>query len=117
MNYYYPLPNFSMEPSKAQAILHKDGGAVCVVLVNDEPVLALTGGGMDMRWDICEAFILLNYYPPFDFTDLPKFAGEKLTPKNERIINACIETAEILNKWSTQRIAALTEYKAELGKK
>jgi hypothetical protein len=114
MNYYYPLPNFSMDPAKAQAILHRDGGAVCVVLVGDEPALALTGGGMDMSWDICEAFILLNYYPPFRFTDLPKFAGEKLTPKNKRVIDACIETAEILQNWSTQRVAALTEYKASL---
>lgn len=82
MNYYYPLPAFDDDPEEAQGKL----AGVCVTLVrltncDFEPdgegyALALTGGGMDLSWDICEAYIRLGYAPPLHFSRLPQFAGQ-----------------------------------------
>jgi hypothetical protein len=77
MNYWYPLEETvseygSFDPAEAAAKL-KDV-PLCVVLVDDEYGLALTGGGMDLSWEICEAFVRLNRCPPAHFSDLPRMA-------------------------------------------
>lgn len=45
---------------------------LCVVWIDGTLGLALTGGGMDLSWEIAEAFIRLGWYPPSSLS-LPGF--------------------------------------------
>ena len=82
MNYYYLLPYYEGDPGADQARLYQSSANVVLVKItgvdDDEDVyaLALSGGGMDLSWDICHAYILLGYAPPIQFCDLPDFAGQ-----------------------------------------
>lgn len=68
MNYYYPV-EIDDPAETAAKLAHVP---LCVVEVNGSTALALTGGGMDMSWDICRAFIMAGYLPPAHFADLPR---------------------------------------------
>ena len=107
MNYYYPLPNHNDITGRLdhqQRLLLDFAGNVVLVLVNDEPVLALTGGGMDFSWEICHAYILLGYYPPVHFCKLPRMADKNsLDPKDARIIAGCRRSLEIMANWIEDR--------------
>lgn len=93
MNYYYPIElRYGASPAELQMRLMLDGGAVTLVEVDANPVLALTGGGMDLSWDVCLAYIICGSYPPLHFCDLPDFAGQKASDKNLQIVAACLET-------------------------
>ena len=107
MNYYYPLPNFRLEPGEAQTILELHAGAVVLALVDEEPVLALSGGGMDLSWDICEAFMLLGYLPPVHFCDLPEFAGLKWTEKTRWILAGCRQSLQVATHWNRYKLKKL----------
>lgn len=76
MNYWYPVEGIT-DPTEAidAAIAIKDL-PLCIVEVNGTYGLALCGGGMDMSWDICRAYVTLGYLPPIHFADLPNLAGE-----------------------------------------
>ena len=77
MNYYYPLPSQeNRDPAELQKDLLDVCGCVIVVELHGDPVLALSGGGMDLTWDIVGAYHALGYFPPVHYArDLPKFAG------------------------------------------
>jgi hypothetical protein len=89
MNYYYPLP--SLPGSEYDAAYTIRDLPLCIVrnLENDtmptDYALALTGGGMDLSWEICEAFMRLGFLPPMAFADLPAIAGrgDKAKPWRE----------------------------------
>jgi hypothetical protein len=114
MNYLYPLPDFRMDPSKAQALLDTEGGAVCVVDVGGETYMALTGGGMDMSWDIAHGYMLLGYYPPLDYCNLPDFAGQRASEKNLWIVQGCLRSCEIARSTAKNRIEHLRQLKKNL---
>jgi len=91
MNYIYPLPdNFEIE-SKDLKKLVKKMSALTVVYLTDEDryFLALTGGGMDLSWEICEGYIILGYLPPAYLCHLSSMAGTKLNSRTKRILAAC----------------------------
>lgn len=48
--------------------------SLCLVCVDEEYALALTGGGMDMTWSIVEAFCRLNLLPPIKYCTPPGFS-------------------------------------------
>jgi hypothetical protein len=105
MNYYYPLPELKYRwpsPEAAQAHLELYGGPVCVALVCDEPVLALTGGGMDISDRIAEAYMLLGYLPPFHFCDLPEYGGA-LTEQRRWVIDGCVRSCQVMEGWAQRR--------------
>ena len=89
MNYFYPcsLGRFDAET----AALALDGLPLCVVELRDgETGLALTGGGMDLTWEICEAFMRLGLVPPSHFaSDLPGMAGRGESEHDRWIISGC----------------------------
>lgn len=87
MNYYYPI-DLRMDPKYA-AIELADLPLCIVRFDKDNIALALTGGGMDLSWEICEAFIRLGSYPPVHFCNLPGMAGKKGDPDALAIIEAC----------------------------
>jgi len=96
MNYYYPMGVWDFDPVQAaKELLYLP---LCVVYIEETEQwgLALTGGGEDLSWEICEAFIRLGFAPPAHFCDLPRISGRGLdgyTPdKDEVIIRACKRT-------------------------
>ena len=122
MNFAYKLPSrVNLMPSgdleSSQARLVEHGGSVTLVTIHDEPYIALTGGGMDLSWDICGAYVLLGFLPPLHFCDLPHFAGLKLTKGNRAILDACLVSAEIAAQWANRAKERLEEYKIELEEK
>lgn len=56
--------NGDLEPQHLQAILHLYAGPVCLVEIDNEYYLGLTGAGMDLSWDLCKAFMLVGNFPP-----------------------------------------------------
>lgn len=103
MGYYYRLPNLSMPPEEAQTRLM--GLPLVVVMVHGAPVMALTGGGMDLSWQICEAYMTLGYLPPLHFCRLPRMAGMTLTPIRCWTLAGCECSARV----AKQRVAWIIE--------
>lgn len=106
MNYAYPLDHGGgrdfFHPDYARMIA---GLPLCLVEIEGEDYLALTGGGMDMSWSICEAYIRLGFLPPTHFT-LPEMAGTKLTERNARIVAAVQRANEVQRRWATNKVEA-----------
>jgi len=121
MNYFYALPHFDMDPEEAAKKLI--GVSLCLVHRLDdvdeenEWGLALTGGGMDMSWDICEAYILLGYLPPLFACNLPDFAGKKLTTRAKLIIGACARSTRVAEGWAVSTRKRLRELRKTMRKR
>jgi len=77
--------------------------------------IALTGGGMDLSWEIAESYIRLGYLPPFKVAKLPNLAGKRDTNRNRTIINACKRTFESVGQRSERAIGELDRIKEKLG--
>jgi hypothetical protein len=93
MNYAYPLESLRIDmrgtllgdsvpdsigahgfPTTVHEAAHALRGLpLCIIerLDGEGYELALTGGGMDLSWEICEAFVRLGFLPPVHFCDLP----------------------------------------------
>ena len=109
MSYWYPVRIDDCEEA-ALKIAHLP---LCVVEFEDgETGLALTGGGMDLSWEIAEAFIVLGYWPPVHFCDLPKMSGRGKSEKDLAIISACEESCRILEGWTARKRERLGELRA-----
>jgi hypothetical protein len=83
MNYAYPLPDLGTADDEYDAAMRIRNYPLCIVrdLNGGGFALALTGGGMDLSWDICGAFVALGMLPPVHFaSDLPKMAGHTPDP-------------------------------------
>ncbi len=100
MNYYYALPNLAHEPADAALLIaHLP---LCIVhLENDTDEqggygLALTGGGMDLSWEICEGYVRLGYLPPIHFAGLPHMAQRTLTA--HRLVLAAMRKSLTITK-------------------
>lgn len=111
MNYYYPLPYLSMSAEDAQDAV-KDTPCV-VVLVDDEPVLALAGGGIDLSPGICQAYLKLGYYPPMHFASgLPRL-GVGYSWMSKELVEACSEGARIASEWAMRAAEELEAFSAK----
>ncbi|RJQ53389.1 MAG: hypothetical protein C4521_07600 [Actinobacteria bacterium] len=123
VNYCYPLPQeFERDhPDAAEASKLLQGLPLC--LVEFDPVchdwglpkhaLALTGGGMNFSWEVCEAYMRLGYLPPYHYTDLPRLAGMKLSARHRWIIAGCRRTCHVLMeqaRWQKTELARVTEW-------
>jgi len=109
MNYIYPLPHYRNSAKWAQNLI---ADTACVVVeVNGETCLALAGGGMDLSWDICLAYILLDYLPPLHFCHLPEYAGGP--PKGKQItkfiIDACRRSCRVVREQAKRRLETLKD--------
>jgi len=112
MNHFYPceLVGFDTEDA-ARAIAHLP---LCVVEFADgETGFALTGGGMDLSWEICDAFISCGYLPPLQYCDLPDMAGQSKHPRRQLILAACMRSAEIAEGWAQRRGESLARMAAK----
>ena len=88
MNYAYPLG--SAPPSDWKALVTT---CTCVEIDGDY-YLALTGGGMDLSWEICETFMRLGYWPPAHFSRLPAMSGRGTSERDKWIIMGCRTSLE-----------------------
>lgn len=107
MNYYYPLPKlYKPTEDDAEKLVNLP---LCLVIFLDDDTwaLALTGGGMDLSWEICAGFIALGFLPPVHFSRLPNMAGMKATERNMEIVAACKRSAEIEINWANSTIRDL----------
>ena len=114
MNYRYPLSrDIGDHPGVKQREL--DGLPVCLVQCDDEYFLALTGGGMDLSWEICEAYIIMGYLPPLHFAgDLPIMAGMQATHNNLKVIAAARKAVEVQARWHESHLRRINEAEANL---
>jgi hypothetical protein len=108
MSYWYPFA-ISDTDDAAKIIAHLP---LCIVTVNDVTGLALTGGGMDLSWAICEAFMLLGSLPPVHFAGLPAMCGRGTSAKDRWIVAGCVKSAVVASGWALAKAktarAALT---------
>jgi hypothetical protein len=133
MNYFWPLPEYEssfdvlygQEEFKEKKARHakalKDTVALCLVWLGEEGEesewgLALTGGGMDLSWDIAEAYMLCGYLPPAKI-DLPLFSGKELTPRNQAIIAACRRSQNVVKEWVESRLQDLLKLEKRMSEK
>lgn len=103
MSYWYPVRLRDPEDA-AKRIAHLP---LCVVEVEGQTGLALTGGGMDLSWEICAAFVALGYLPPVHFANLPDMAGNGNTLAERKLIRACEESFRVSMRWAQNGIADL----------
>ena len=86
MNYYYPL-NTCGGFDQDEAVKAIVDLPLCLVNFRHEDWgLALTGGGMDFNWEICEAFMRLGELPPLHFCRPPAMAGRGKSARDKWII-------------------------------
>ncbi|MBE3087249.1 MAG: hypothetical protein IMZ52_00585 [Actinobacteria bacterium] len=113
MNYRYPIPDFDEKHLSTKDIkkaLQHVALTVVTDLKSDEKYLALTGGGMDMSWDIVKAYANLGFAPPARFCrNLPSMAGMRLTPDNEEAIEACRKSLSYQSGWNQRGLESLND--------
>jgi len=125
MNYVWGLPEtYTRRVDRNERNPHEDGKSlenlptVLLRIGNDWDYgyfIGLTGGGMDLSWEIAESYIRLGYQPPFKVAKLPNMAGKRDTNRNRTIINACKRTFESVKQRSERAIAKLDGIKEELA--
>lgn len=99
MSYYYPLYG-TFGGVDVNKINHLPLTIIYLV-EEDLYALALTGGGMDLSWEICEAHMQLGFYPPA-YVRLPKMAGKTASDRNLWIAQGCIKSAQIAGLWANR---------------
>jgi len=60
--------------------------------------LALTGGGMDLSWEIAEGYCRLGHLPPA-WVELPAMCGRGASATDRAIAEAQLASYEILARW------------------
>lgn len=116
MSYHYPLEDLRRmgdDPyAAAEAIRDLP---LCVVRFSDGSFsLALTGGGMDLSWEICEAFTRLGYLPPLNFCDLPGMVGYPRDDAHRYVVRACVRSAEVAERQAASARERLVERYADV---
>jgi hypothetical protein len=107
MNYWYPVESIDDDADAVSAAIAIDGLPLCVVRVGNDYGLALTGGGMDLSWDICAAYVATGSLPPAHFADLPSFAGGH--GERPEVAAAMIRSLRITAERAQRALTRLTE--------
>lgn len=119
MNYFYPIPGFDdkkLGDDEIKGAL-SDAGSVTLIekLDSGDKGLALTGGGMDLSWDICAGYINLGFLPPAHLCrNLPRFGGATLTEGNKRVIEGCRRSLNVSTGWNESGLAKLDEIERDM---
>ena len=104
MNYYYPAE--IDDPDEAGRLLADT--CLVVVEVDGRTGLALTGGGMDLSWEIAAAFVALGMLPPVHFADLPGMAGMTASVGNLTTAAAMFRSCEVMAMRQARNVERLT---------
>jgi hypothetical protein len=112
MNYWYKvdLHTVSNDPDEAARLIADL--PLCVVQIDGEYGLALTGGGMDLSWEICEAYTRLGQLPPSHFCGLPRMAGRGESARDRYILSACRASLNVQMGWLKGRLRDLRSFGA-----
>jgi hypothetical protein len=103
MNYYYPLEESDGEWRSFDAVAAALAVAdlpVCVVEMDGDYGLALTGGGMDLSWEICAAYVAL-----------PAMASE-WGDREETVYLAMLRSLDVAAGWMTRGAERLNDQRA-----
>jgi hypothetical protein len=85
-----------------------------VILPNGDHALALTGGGQDLSWEICAAYVALGFLPPLHFAgDLPRIAGKYMGQSQWRTLAACLRSASVAAGGAKAAARRLREIRSE----
>ncbi len=110
MNYAHPCAWSDM--TEAARIL-VDLPVIPVLLRDGTKALALTGGGMDLSWEIAEAYVRLGYLPPMRFAgDLPNMARDRRS--RELVLAASMRSAQVSAGWARSAAARIRKQRADL---
>ncbi len=112
MNYWYPCPVVEDDPEAAALAI--GDLPLCVVEIDGEGWgLGLTGGGMDLSWEIAEAFCRLGQLPPVHYADLPAMAWGNTSPENtarrQYVLAAMLRSLEVTAERAQWRADRLRE--------
>jgi len=114
MNYWWPLPGYDGDIQEDAAKLIDL--PVCIVenLSNDVETsesygLALTGGGMNLAWELAEAYMLLGYLPPYAILDLPQYCGQTMDSKRRWIVAGCKRSCGVMIDRGRQGLRGLRD--------
>ncbi len=115
MNYWYPLDLIEKDPAgAAKKIVDLP---LCVVDVDGAFGLALTGGGTDLSWEICAAYVTLGQCPPVHFASrLPRVAAMTLDADRLRVIAAARKGLEVEASRAARGIADVDSLLREMRK-
>lgn len=122
VNYFYALPHFRMDEQEAAKKISRL--PLVIVYFPHEPEgedygLMLTGCGMDLSWEIADAFIQLGYLPPLFLADLPRMA-DPLDSQKRRVLTAmatAIRFKQAQLKHDARRIRDIRKWYTERAKK
>lgn len=105
MSYFYPLPStYAPSEEDVAKLAHLP---LCVVEFTgggfEGHALALTGGGMDLTWEIAEAYMVLGFLPPFHYARLPAICGRGTSARDKWIAAGCIKSCRVIAGWAKSR--------------
>lgn len=118
MNTFWPLPAVEDAEEMAEALV---GLPVCLVNIGvgpedeDEWGLALTGGGMDLSWELAEAYMRCGYLPPLHMCSLPTFAGKRLDTLARWVLAGCKASCRQAGSEARQTLASLRDTRKKLA--
>jgi hypothetical protein len=85
--YAYPTDGLDFDPETANKIADL---SLCLLSIDGDTYLALSGGGMNMSWEICAAFVALGLLPPVHFAkDLPAMGARPDNASQRVVVDAC----------------------------
>ena len=99
MNYAYPIELGGRWSDEAARIFAAHLPLTIIETSNGDTYLALTGGGMDLSWEICRAYMICGYLPPVHYAaNLPNMAmsateARMNIPVGEAAVKSCIVAA------------------------
>lgn len=108
MNHSYGLPDFDGNEDSAKLIVD-----LPLVLVRFEDsgewALALSGGGMDLSWEICEAYMLLGYFPPSHFAEVPQMSSRGRSARDRWILAGARKSLQCQKQRASRALRRLRE--------
>jgi len=117
MNYYWPVDlAYGVSPETAGALIEKHAGATSLVYLSEteQHAIVLTGGGMDLSWDICAAYVCCGCIPPLrlleDLPDMRTLSREM----HKRVLDTIPLMSEALDR-AAERLRGRRSALAYLG--
>lgn len=101
MNFIWPCQPYRINDQDAATLINELAGSTSLVTItppddsseDETQGIVLTGGGMDLSWDICAAYICCGQIPPARLlSNLPSFAGHTMSPMAKAILE-CMDLA------------------------
>lgn len=120
MNALWPCePRYGMSDEDAATAIDRYAGATVLVTINNEQHhglqgIAMTGGGMDLSWDLAAAYVCCGCIPPVRLlSDMPRYAGMRMDPMRAAIL----ECMDLAADWMASRADSLRQCRAAMDRR